>query len=56
MTENFVSAAELMRQVLNAEDVPFVTIVHPISSATTDELQLRAQAAADECAALLIDQ
>ena len=54
MTERFVSAAELMAQVLGADGFPFVTIEHPISSAETDELNRRAAAAADECAALLL--
>ena len=54
MTERFVSAAELMAQVLGADGFPFVTIEHPISSAETKELNRRAAAAADECAALLL--
>ena len=54
MTERFVSAAELIAQVLGADGFPFVTIAHPISIATTDELGRRAAAAADECASLLL--
>ena len=54
MTEKFSSAAELMSQVLGASGYPFVTIKHPISSASTDELSRRARKAADECAALLL--
>ena len=54
MTEQFVSAATLMAEVLGAPGFPFVTIVHPISSASTDELGHRARAAADECAQLLL--
>ena len=54
MTTQFVSAAELMAQVLGAPGYPFVTIEHPISSAPTDELARRAFIAADECAALLL--
>ena len=46
MTEKFVSAAELMAQVLGADGHRFVTIPHPISSATGDELAAAAQAAA----------
>ena len=53
MTERFVSAAELMGQVLGAPDHPFVVIPHPISSATIDELDIAARAAAAECAAIL---
>gem|GEM_PF-1866501 len=53
ITEQFVSAAELMAQVLGAEGFPFVTVPHPISSATGDELAAAARSAASECAALL---
>ncbi len=53
MTEKFVSAAELMRRVLGAAAHPFVTIPHPISSASGGELADAARAAADECARLL---
>ncbi len=56
MTENFVSAAELMAEVLGAPGFPFVVIPHPISSATTEQLIDRAKNAADECAALLLQQ
>nr|XP_061840638.1 probable nitronate monooxygenase [Nerophis lumbriciformis] len=48
MTERFVSAAELMAQVLGAPEYRFVTIEHPISSASTDSLARRAVAAADQ--------
>ena len=53
MTEQFVSAAELMARVLGAESYPFAVIDHPISSATPDELATRARTAAAECAILL---
>ncbi len=54
MTQRFVSAAELMSEVLGAPGFPFVTIGHPISSAATDELGRRARTAADSCASLLL--
>jgi len=54
MTERFVSAAELMAQVLGAPEFPFVTIEHPISSASTETLAQRAAIAADQCAALIL--
>jgi len=54
MTERFVSAAELMAQVLGAPGYRFVTIEHPISSAPTQVLAKRARAAANECAAVLL--
>lgn len=54
MTEKFVSAAELMGQVLGADGYPFVVIEHPISSATGDVLAARAATAAAECAAHLL--
>ncbi len=53
MTEPFVSAADLMRRVLGAEDHPFVVIEHPISSADTDQLEARARTAAAEIVAHL---
>ena len=53
MTEKFVSAAELMGRVLGADGYPFVSIPHPISSATGEQLAAAARTAAAECAALL---
>jgi hypothetical protein len=54
MTTEFVSAAELMAKVLGLPGYPFVVIDHPISSATIDELAVRARTAADEVAGLLV--
>lgn len=54
MTEQFVSAAELMAKVLGMPGYPFVVIEHPISSATLDQLADRARLAAAECAARLV--
>ncbi len=54
MTERFVSAAELMAGVLGADGYPFVTIPHPISSASTDELTETARIAAAACAQVLL--
>lgn len=48
MTEMFVSAAELMARVLGADGYPFVTIGHPISSASTDVLAEWARVAAGQ--------
>jgi hypothetical protein len=48
MTEKFVSAAELMARVLGADGYPFVTIPHPISSATDEQLTAAARAAAEQ--------
>ncbi len=53
MTEKFVSAAELMSRVLGAPGHRFVTIPHPISSATTEELAAAARSAANEIAEIL---
>lgn len=50
MTEKFVSAAELMGQVLGADGYPFIVIEHPISSASTEVLQARAREAAAQVA------
>ena len=38
MTENFVSAAQLMSRVLGMPDYEFVVIDHPVSSASDDKL------------------
>ena len=38
ITEQFVSAAQLMAGVLGADGYPFVTMPHPISSATPEAL------------------
>ena len=43
MTTEFVSAAELMARVLGADGYPFVVIDHPISSATSEQLEERAK-------------
>lgn len=43
MTTPFVSAAELMGRVLGADGYPFVTISHPISSASNDALAEQAR-------------
>ncbi|MCP4226689.1 MAG: hypothetical protein GY773_25395 [Actinomycetia bacterium] len=54
MTTAFASAAELMSQVLGAEDYPFIVIDHPISSATTDQLAAQAKEAAAACVTHLV--
>ena len=43
MTKEFVSAAELMARVLGMPDYKFVTIAHPVSSASDAELESRAR-------------
>jgi len=48
MTSKFVSAAELMSLALGAENYPFVSVSHPISSATKDELIIQAGNALQE--------
>ena len=54
MTSAFVDAAELMARVLGAEGHPFVTIEHPMASASPEELHQRGRQAADACVAILI--
>ena len=56
MTTKFESAAELMARVLGADGYPFVTIDHPISSATPEVLSERARIAVSESAAILAGQ
>lgn len=53
ITEQFVSAAELMATVLGADGYPFVTMPHPISSASAEALSRHATVAAQQCVALL---
>ena len=48
MTDQFVSAADEMRRALGMPDYPYAVIEHPISSASTHELEQRAEAALDE--------
>lgn len=54
MTTQFSSAAELMARVLGYPDYPFVTIDHPISSASDAALRARAQATIEQIRVLLI--
>jgi len=54
ITEQFVSAAELMATVLGAPGLPFVTVPHPISSASPDDLRATARAATATCVAALV--
>lgn len=53
MTSAFVDAAELMARVLGADDYPFVTIEHPMASASPDELHRRGREAAEACLPLV---
>jgi len=53
MTTKFVSAAVLMAGVLGADGYPFVTIDHPLSSATHEVLSERARIAAIEGVAIM---
>ena len=54
MTANFVSAAELMARVLGVEGYSFVTIPHPISSATPEALAERARGALADSLGILL--
>jgi hypothetical protein len=53
MTTKFESAAALMARVLGADGYPFVTIDHPMSSATPEGLSESARMAISEGAAIL---
>jgi hypothetical protein len=55
MTSAFVDAAELMGRVLGADGYRFVTIEHPMASATPAELHERGRLAADGCLGLVVD-
>jgi hypothetical protein len=54
MTARFASAAELMCRVLGMPDYQFVTIGHPISSASDEQLADYARATIDEARRLLL--
>jgi len=55
MTENFVSAAELMSRVLGMPDYEFVVIDHPVSSASDDKLLAMARRTIDTGTSLLVE-
>jgi hypothetical protein len=54
MTTRFVSAAELMARVLGMPGYPFVTIPHPVSSASDDTLRVMAGITAADVRRLLL--
>jgi hypothetical protein len=54
MTTNFVSAAELMAQVLGMPGYAFAIIDHPVSSASDSGLRDRAIAALKQGCGLLV--
>lgn len=56
MTSSFVSAAEMMRRVLGMPDYRFVTIGHPISSASEAELWDYARATIEQARDLLLSK
>ena len=56
MTASFKSAADMMARALGAEGYRYVVIEHPISSASPEALAARAQKAAGEAAALLLER
>jgi hypothetical protein len=53
MTTQFVSAAELMSRVLGMPEYRFAVIGHPVSSATDEDLALRARATIEQACGLL---
>ncbi len=54
MTTRFANAAELMCKVLGMPDYKFVTIGHPISSASDEQLADCARATIEQARKLLI--
>jgi len=54
MTERFVSAASLMCRALGMPDYAFVTIAHPISSASDEQLAACARATVAQARSLLL--
>ena len=56
MTSNFVSAAELMARVLGMPGYGFAIIGHPVSSATSAELDAHASTTLDAIDALVLQR
>lgn len=54
MTERFASAAEMMGRVLGLPGYPFVTIGHPISSASDEQLAGYARTTVEQIRQLLL--
>jgi len=54
MTTTFVSAAQMMSQVMGMTDYGFAVIDHPISSASSDELLKMARSTIDQIRPLLL--
>ena len=54
MTENFVSAADLMGRVLGMPDYPYSVIQHPVSSADDDALKAKAAKTMSDLKRLLL--
>ncbi len=54
MTEKFVTAAQLMAQVMGLPDYVFVTIPHPLSSASEAALEKAAAATITAMTELLL--
>jgi hypothetical protein len=53
MTDRFVQTARVMADCLGLPDYPFVTIPHPLSDNTEQEVDAKAEAAVRQCIALL---
>ena len=53
MTDRFVQTARVMANFLGLPDYPFVTIPHPLSNNTEEEIDAKAEEAARQCVALL---
>jgi hypothetical protein len=54
ITEQFVSAAELMCRALGMPNYKFVVVAHPISSASDDELSQQARMTIAQARLLLL--
>ena len=54
MTTTFVSAAQMMSQVMGMTDYGFAVIYHPISSASDDDLLRMARSTIEQIRPLLL--
>jgi hypothetical protein len=54
ITDRFVQTAKVMAQVSGKPEYPFAVITHPISNNTDAVLRKKAEAAVQQCVAILL--
>lgn len=56
ITDRFVVTARAMAELNGMPDYPFAVVAHPISNNRDDEVRAKAEEAADQIAAILLDR